>query len=110
VDLFANGAGNWNLAFREPELYFDLPALANDPMATFCHVSDAPTDAGAGSGTGGGCGIAPAVVSVEYSPASMQASSIDEELFGCSETSNDCSCSDLLTSSLDLTIYGQVSL
>ena len=45
---------------------------------------------------------------LEFSPASMPSSNLDEEIFACSENSDDCSCSDLLTSSLDLTIYGHI--
>ena len=51
------------------------------------------------------CNTAP----LEFSPVSMPSSTLDaEELFGCPEEhSNECSCSDLLTSSLDLTGYDQ---
>ena len=95
VDLYCSP--NWAMTFREPELYFNqmsIPTLSTDPLTAYCNVSDSSA-----AGSGG---------NLEFSPASMPSSSIDDELFGCSENSNDCSCSDLLTSSLDLTIYGQV--
>ena len=100
IDLFNNAT--WG-GFRDSDLFFDQLSVepsTTDPTVAYC------TNMASGN-TG-----------VEFSPVSMPSSTdIDdvEELFGCcgEENSNDCSCSDLLmtegNTSLDLTIYGQVS-
>ncbi|XP_057368214.1 forkhead box protein A2-like [Daphnia carinata] len=104
VDLFNNAT--WG-GFRDSDLFFDqlsVPSCTStaDPTGTFCNTNSTASISGG----------------IEFSPVSMPASTdIDdvEELFGCcaEENSNDCSCSDLLmtdaNTSLDLTIYGQVS-
>ena len=88
-DIFS--PNDWT-RFKETELLFDTLSIPCDLTTTMT-----PGNADGGGGH------------LEFSPASMPSSCIDDELFGCSENSNDYSCSDLLTSSLDLTIYGQVA-
>lgn len=96
-DLF--NVNQWN-AFRDSDLYFDTINVAN--AIDYGQSNAAPIGSASASG-------------VEFSPASMPSSTIDEvdELFGCctEDNSNDC-CSDLLidnNSIVDLTIYSQVN-
>jgi hypothetical protein len=104
IDLFNNAT--WG-GFRDSDLFFDQLSVGPDPTVTYCTTTNNNTMSSDVNGGG-----------IEFSPVSMPASNeIDdvEELFGCcpEENSNDCSCSDLLmtdgNTSLDLTIYGQVS-
>ena len=100
-DLFD---GHWATGFRESDLYFDpshQQAPAQVPTAPFQQHQQEQQQQFCCSAV---------TLPLEFSPASMPSSTLDaEELFGCAaEHSNECSCSDLLTSSLDLTIYDQV--
>ena len=113
VDLYSPNC-NWTCELNESgDVYFEQLSIGsnNDPITVLTSGFYCSSSSSSSSGGEGGADV----FNCDLSPASMPSSSSlfeGDDLFAagcCSENSNDCSCSDLLTgSSLDLTIYGQV--